>query len=1093
MITQKTIDKINDLPILDVVEKFHETPKKSGVNYICSCPFHKDTHPSFTVSPAKGIATCFVCSKTVSNINFVMDLEQINYREAIIKIAKAFDIKVETTNEKKSREEKQISQIRESLFIANGFAADFYHNQLLELIEKHYSNQIGKRRFIERNYSCLTETEEKLYYILTRYKGSLDLIKHFKIGFAHNGYDNLYKAAKKAGFKEQILLKAGLVKRKQNGDYIDAFLFRPLIIPIFNQQNKIAGFTARKMSWDTSTGKDGKVYPKFINTSETEIYKKGNLLYGLDYESQSSIRKADKVYIVEGNTDKSSLFHIGIKNVFAKSGTALTDMQIQSSMRLTKNVCLIYDNDLAGQKALSKDGDALTYAGCNVFVITLPDKEDPDSFFKSKKQFEDYSTENEQDYIVDFCTTSLTVVNNNIQQKAIVREYIAKLVLHKNREIRPDYIKALSSKTDIKTNEWKAALRNAALQMKNEGLNSNEVSLTDNEVDNSQDNYFKHDFYYIVTDKNGDPTGISIDKRKFLARLQYTRPIEFEKDGEISIINFGFYIYDDTTKADSEEAIYVQLVAGKIKKVAIQYIKKVFFSYIRKLKPYEHSVFNNDGIEKTITVNRHQIENKVLNSVSLFTATNLALYTDKKIKILKDTFDKHYTFFENCYIISNAEGYKVFGYEDMLDGYVWEDAVLAREYHEPQNDTPGIFEQFVHDITGNEIKRGATKSQYPEQERYKSLIIAGGYLLHSFTNMERKAVILTQGRISEEDNSEGREGKTLFVKALGQNMLNRERRASKTFIYIPGKDLKNDDKHKWQDLDMNTTCVLYDDPPSWLNFEQLYNASEDAFKVEKKQKSNDYIEARICITTNRPINREGGSSRDRSCVIELDSIYSADYKPEHKYGHYFFRDWTGSLQDEWNKFSKYVVGTMLPAYFKNKCKLLEPKSKNLYRNELLQQARRFTGSIEVVFWLDTLVKGSDTNAPFFKLAESYSSSELLEKLSEDQDISDNKKIKKNFTRILRAYFDKENIKYEKDRNNKGAIFKIISGLPEAVKVNEQYIASYLQDKDVFEFAKLNDTKYLQEITQEINEMYNEQYPSYAVKQTIEKFNADMPF
>jgi len=540
--------------------------------------------------------------------------------------------------------------------------------------------------------------------------------------------------------------------------------------------------------------------------------------------------------------------------------------------------------------------------------------------------------------------------------------------------------------------------------------------------------------------------------------------------------------------------MFVQLINGKIKKVSINYIKKTFFKYIRMLKPFEYNGFYNNGEEWKMLVTNKQIETVALQKVtSLFEEKRLVLFPDKEIKLLQDTLDKHYTFFKNCYIISDKSGYKVMDYEQLKDGYVWDDAVLDRDYHEPKDTAPGTFEKFVHDISGNKWDLETDSSAYPERSRYQSLLIAGGYLLHNFTNMKRKAVILTQGRISEDDTSEGREGKTMFVKSLGRHMLNKDPKKSKTFVVVPGKDLDSKDKHRWQDIDMNTTCVLYDDPPAWISFENLYNVAEDAFRVEKKNQQSESIESRIFITTNRPIDRESGSSKDRSCVIELDSIFSADYSPEEKYKEYFFRDWTGGKAGEWDKFSKFVLGTMLPAYFANKCNLLEPPSKNLYRNELLQKARQLTGGVEVIFWLDALTRGDDENEPYFKHTESYSTKDLFQRLLNDQDVSENKKLKRHFAKIVKNYFDKEGITYEQSRHASGTVFKLLSGLPEAIKVEQQYVASFFNNGNGYKPEDVQDSETLKAITEEFNKKFNTAYPALALKKTVEEMESDLPF
>ncbi len=1095
MIHNSTIDAVLNINIVHVAEKYlNSAIKKAGANYITACPWHNDKHPSFTLSPAKGIATCFVCDKTVNNIGLLMETQNLSYPQAVKKLANDFNIKIVETGKKElTDKEKELYKELEAQRIVISWAADWYHNTLLALIQKYFpENNLYQYIFLDKNACFLSQEKEAVYYILQRFKGNIELIKHFKIGFAPSAYDVFLTAAKRSGFKRDVLLKAALIKKSEkNGrEYFrDYFVFRPLIIPIYSPKGNITGFAARKMPWHTETDPSGKEYPKYINSPDTQLYKKSRMLFGFDFTTQKAIRSADKCYIVEGYTDKTSLFAIGIKNVIAKSGTALTDEQINELKKLTKNICLLDDGDNAGQLAMQKNGEKLTLAGCNVTVLTLPEKADPDSFFISKEHFQVFEKAQERDYITDIRADELNDTTT-IPLKKKAKQAIAELLLSKNKEDREEYIAELSKKTETNKSEWNKAIRQAAISQRQKGLNIGEEEEEEIIPDNSQENRQKHNFYYIKKNKNGEPTGIELDERKILIKLKSTKNWEFEKNGKTINIYFGFYTY--AINEDESEQIFVQLKNGSIKRVSVNYIKNTFFRYIRLLQPIEFSGYSNDGREWTKIVTAAELDRILTKKVTtIFEEKRLILFPDRKIKILKDTIDKHYTFFKNCYVISDKSGYKIYDYEDLKEGFVWDDQILDREFHKPKDNEPGIFEKFVHDISGNEWKQDENRSYMPEAIRYKSLLIAGGYLLHNYTDMQRKAVILTQGRISEDDTSEGREGKTLFVESLGRYMLNRNPDESKTYVYVPGKDLKNDDKHKWQDLELNTTCVLYDDPPPWINFEDLYNLAERAFKVEKKRKENMYIKARIFITTNRPLDRDSGSSKARSCVIELDSIYHADYTPTDKYGHYFFRDWKEDLQEEWNKFSDYVLGKMLPAYFSNNVQLLEPPSKNLYRNELLQKARRLTGNMEIVFWMDYLVKGDKDNEPYFKIGESYTTKELYDKLMNDRDYKDNKKLKRNFTKIIQAYFEKEGITVEKRRVASGTEFIIKSGLPEKIKINPQYLSDFFNNGHNIE--ELEEPGTLEIATKDFNIKYNMSITPDMLKNAVEELDQEMPF
>jgi hypothetical protein len=454
---------------------------------------------------------------------------------------------------------------------------------------------------------------------------------------------------------------------------------------------------------------------------------------------------------------------------------------------------------------------------------------------------------------------------------------------------------------------------------------------------------------------------------------------------------------------------------------------------VRMLKPIEHTGINNEGVEWTEYITRADVERMILRKVeTLFNPNKLILFPDRPIKLVQDTIEKHFTFFENCYAVSTKDGYTVQDYEDLKDGYVWEDSILNRRFTKPEKTGTGVFEKFTYDITGNTWDLDTDTHLNEGRDRLRALLIAGGYMLHNFTDMERKVVIITQGRLSEDDTSEGREGKTLWVQMLGKYMLNRTPDESKTFVYVPGKDYNNTNKHKWQRVDMNTTCVLLDDPAE-LNFEDFYNVAENSFPVSHMHKAEIPVKARLVITTNRPVERDSGSSKARSCVIELDSCFDADYTPDrHKYMHRFGTEWINERVGEWQLFDDFVLGTVLPAYFANNARLIEPSNKNLMRNELFVKARRMSGSVEIVFWLDILFRGSVTERPYFATNIEYQSADLYNKLIADRDMfRDHKRLKSSFSKLMRSYLDKEGIAYESERNSKGTWFKFLR-LPEPV-------------------------------------------------------------
>ena len=349
MIDQPTIDRILDAAqIVDVVSEF-VTLKKRGVNYVGLCPFHDDKTPSFYVSPAKGLCKCFACGKGGNAVHFIMEHEQMNYPEALRWLAKKYHIEIkerELTNE-----EKEAQSVRESLFVINEFARDYFQNILHNHID---GKSIGLTYFRQRGIRD-------------------DIVKKFQLGYSTSAKDGLAREALRKGYKKEFLVKTGLCYEIEDGSIRDRFWGR-VIFPWFNISGKILGFGGRVLDSRTKG-----VSQKSINSPESEIFSKRKELYGI-YQAKSAIVKADCVYMVEGYTDVIAMHQCGLENVVANSGTALAEEQIRLLHRFTSNITLLYDGDEAGIKASIRGIDMLWAEGMNIKVLLLPDGDDPDSF-----------------------------------------------------------------------------------------------------------------------------------------------------------------------------------------------------------------------------------------------------------------------------------------------------------------------------------------------------------------------------------------------------------------------------------------------------------------------------------------------------------------------------------------------------------------------------------------------------------------------------------------------------------------------------------------------------------------------------------------
>jgi DNA primase len=369
MIDQVTIERIQDAArIVDVVADFI-TLRKRGSNYVGLCPFHDDHSPSFYVSPAKNICKCFVCGEGGAPVHFIMKHEQLSYYDALKYLAKKYHIEVE--EKELTDEEKQAQNIRESLFILNEYARDFFEKILHEHPE---GRAVGMSYFRERGFRD-------------------DIIKKFQLGYSLEQRNAFSTEALKSGYQREYLLKTGLAYGGEHMQPLtDRFRGR-VIFPIHTLSGKVVAFGGRILKKVENTG-------KYINSPESEIYSKSNELYGI-YFAKNAIVKQDRCYLVEGYTDVISMHQAGIENVVASSGTALTHGQIRLIRRFSNNITVLYDGDAAGINAALRGIDLLLEEGMNVKVVLLPDGEDPDSFARKQnaESFSRYINEHEVDFI----------------------------------------------------------------------------------------------------------------------------------------------------------------------------------------------------------------------------------------------------------------------------------------------------------------------------------------------------------------------------------------------------------------------------------------------------------------------------------------------------------------------------------------------------------------------------------------------------------------------------------------------------------------------------------------------------------------------
>jgi len=348
-IPDELVEEIRDRS--DIVEVISDRVllKKSGANYKGLCPFHSEKTPSFTVSPAKQIFHCFGCNEGGNVYQFVMKIENLSFPDSVLLLARRYGINIVEQKVKGVN-----SSQKNTLYDVNAMAAEFFQRQLSELPQGKTAREYLRKRGITEN-----------------------IIESFKIGYASPSWDGVHQFLKKKGISADIQNSAGLIKERENGGgYVDRFRER-IIFPISDSEGRIVGFGGRVLN-DTDSR------PKYLNSPETLVYKKGNILYGL-HITKDLIRKSKDAFLVEGYFDLITAYQHGIKNVIATSGTALTEDHARLLRRYTETVTLVFDGDEAGRNASNRGGIVLLNGGVKVKVIPLPQGNDPDSFIREKK------------------------------------------------------------------------------------------------------------------------------------------------------------------------------------------------------------------------------------------------------------------------------------------------------------------------------------------------------------------------------------------------------------------------------------------------------------------------------------------------------------------------------------------------------------------------------------------------------------------------------------------------------------------------------------------------------------------------------------
>jgi len=419
LITRETIDKVFETARVEEVIGDFVQLKRAGSNYKGLSPFSDERSPSFMVSPVKQIWKDFSSGKGGSVVTFLMEHEHFTYPEAIRFLANKYNIEIEETET--SHEDKIEANEKESMYLVSEFAKTYFHDTLLNTEE---GKAIGLSYFKERGFTNET-------------------IAKFGLGYSPETWDAFTKEALSKGYQLDYLEKVGLTILREDGKHFDRFKGR-VMFPIQSLSGRNLGFGGRILTND-------KKAAKYLNSPESEIYHKSKVLYGI-FHAKQAIAKQNNCYLVEGYTDVIQLHQVGVENVVASSGTALTPDQIRLINRLTKNITVLFDGDAAGLRASVRGIDLILEEGMNVKVCTFPDGDDPDSFAK-KNSYDDlvlYLENNAKDFIQFKASLLMDEANNDPIKKAdLIRDMVVSISKIPDRIKREIYIQECSRIMDI--------------------------------------------------------------------------------------------------------------------------------------------------------------------------------------------------------------------------------------------------------------------------------------------------------------------------------------------------------------------------------------------------------------------------------------------------------------------------------------------------------------------------------------------------------------------------------------------------------------------------------------------------------------------
>jgi DNA primase len=596
LIPKDQIEKLqNSVDIVDVIGERIDL-KRSGSNYKARCPFHDEKTPSFMVSQAKQIYKCFGCGASGDSIKFVMSYENLSYPDAIRHLASRHGIEI--VEEYSDRTYDKSEDDKKELFrILNKYACDFFHENLIKEIN--------------------TDTSEVAQYLKKR-KLSRDLVEKFKLGFAPDQWNLLKEEKRFSGQSEEILIEAGLRKKNEKGNVYDQFRSR-LMFPIFDAMGNVAAFSGRSLS--------DEVQPKYLNSPETPVYKKNEVLYGL-FQAMDTVRKTKEIILVEGNIDIITMHKFGFTNTVAICGTSFTENHARLIKRNADKITILLDGDEAGKKSALKTAEILAETGMVPGIVLLPGDSDPDSFLYSQGKVSMEELLSAPLNLVDLVIQLGGGRKSNANEKAhLVKNLIGSLKHIKDPVVLDLYTKEASQKSGVDINV-----------IKREIINKPDRNAGKLKPEEKHERYFPENddqmefgiIYLMLSDENARSRFLSEitenDLKNKEASRMFLKIYELHEDGEPVKLNNILIDFSEKFKdfmigfVIEQDQAFLEEKNEKNKNELEEKIEKAYRDNIKKIKLRRIAQKMEDLRSELKYTEDHEDQNEILKKISLIKA-----------------------------------------------------------------------------------------------------------------------------------------------------------------------------------------------------------------------------------------------------------------------------------------------------------------------------------------------------------------------------------------------------------------------------------------------------------------------------------------